>query len=80
MSTLVMARYHNAIYSVMAENRNATYSVVRNAAKYYNRGMTTRKKMQARDKILQAIRALPTSRARELWAERLGAVLYEMQK
>jgi len=46
----------------------------------YNRGMTTSKKMQAREKILQAIRALPTSRARELWAKRLGAVLYEMQK
>jgi hypothetical protein len=75
-----MARYHNAIYSVMVENKDAIYSVERNAANTYNRDMTTRKKMQAREKILQAIRALPTSRARELWVERLGAVLYEMQK
>ena len=75
-----MARYHNAIYSVMVENIDAIYSVERNAANTYNRDMTTRKKMQARDKILQAIRALPTSRARELWAKKLGAVLYEMQK
>ena len=80
MPILVMAHCHNAIYSVILENTNAIYSVVRNAANSYNRGMTTSKKMQAREKILQAIRALPTSRARELWAKRLGAVLYEMQK
>ena len=47
VSTLVTARYHNAIYSVMVENINAIYSVVRNAVNTYNRDMTTRKKMQA---------------------------------
>ena len=56
------------------------YSVVRNAAKRYNRGMTSTKKMQARSKIISSIRALPKAAAREEWARRLAGVLYEMQK
>ena len=64
----------------MVENTDAIYSVERNAANTYNRGMTTRKKMQAREKIIEAIRALPTYAAREAWANKLAGVLYDMQK
>ena len=78
--TLMMARCHNAIYSVMVENTNAICSVVRNAAQYYNRGMTSKLKMTSRAKILAAIQALPTREAREMWAKKLSNVLYEMQK
>ena len=36
--------------------------------------------MTSRAKILAAIQALPTREAREMWAKKLGNVLYEMQK
>lgn len=37
-------------------------------------------KMAARTKIIEAMRALPTEEARRKWAEKLGSVLYEMQR
>lgn len=64
----------------MTGHKNTRCSVVRNAAQRYNRGMSTRKKMNARSKIIEAIRALPTYAAREAWANKLGHILYEMQK
>lgn len=64
----------------MTGHKNTRCSVVRNAEQRYNRGMSTRKKMNARSKIISSIRALPTAKAREEWARRLGVVLYEMQK
>lgn len=47
---------------------------------FYNRDMINHKKMRARAKIIEAIRALPSYESREAWVKRLGQVLYEMQK
>ena len=44
------------------------------------KGMSSILKMKSRAKIIEAIRALPTYAAREAWANKLGHVLYEMQK
>lgn len=37
-------------------------------------------RLQARDKIISAIRALKKPAARRSWAEKLGEQLYKMQK
>ena len=42
--------------------------------------MNTTNKLKARNKLIEAIRKLPTNSAREAWARRLGVELYKMQK
>lgn len=42
--------------------------------------MNVNNKMKMRAKIIDSIRALPTDRARQKWAQKLGAILFEINK